>query len=121
MKRSAVLFLVLMVLCGLFTVGVHAGTVEVLMKDNFFEPSEVTVQAGDTVQWVHSGIQPHSTTSGVDPNSADGLWDSGFLFFAGQSFSVVFNGEGTFPYHCRNHWFSGMNDRDSYRSTRAPA
>jgi hypothetical protein len=41
--------------------------------------------------------------------AVDGLWDSGTLFFLGQTFSITFNvPEGTFPYHCTFHWASGM-------------
>jgi plastocyanin len=107
-KRAVTFFLILIVLYSLFIATSYAETLEVRMEDSFFEPSEITVQVGDIVRWRHSGFLPHTTTSGTDPNNTDGLWDSGALFFAGQSFSVLFPVTGTFPYHCTFHGFAGM-------------
>ncbi|MBI5675602.1 MAG: cupredoxin domain-containing protein [Nitrospirae bacterium] len=85
----------------------HAATVEVSIIDSSFQPANITINAGDTVHWTNNGALPHTTTSGVDGNHIDGLWNSGTLN-SGQSFSVMFNEAGTFPYHCSFHWFAGM-------------
>lgn len=65
-----------------------------------FTPQDVTIQAGDTVQWVwaRSG---HSSTSGT-PGTPDGIWDSG-VQNQGFVFSHTFSAGGTFAYYCTPH------------------
>src|SRR5829696_309124 len=78
-------------------------TATVMMQDNYFSPANITVPAGTTVTWVHSGNNPHTTTS------YDGLWDSGILpGGSGQTFSFTFNTPGTYAYFCRPHEAQGM-------------
>jgi plastocyanin len=73
-----------------------AATITVDVKSNFFSPSDVTVNVGDTVQWVFDqGV--HTTTS------TDGLWDSGILS-AGSTFQFTFNQAGDFNYKCSLHF-----------------
>ena len=65
-----------------------------------FNPPNVTIQVGDTVQWnwVANG---HSSTSGT-PGNPDGIWDSG-VQNSGFIFSHTFSTAGTFPYYCTPH------------------
>ena len=65
-----------------------------------FTPSSVTIQVGDTVEWVW-GSSDHSSTSGT-PGAPDGLWDSGILNI-GATFSHTFTTAGTFAYFCEVH------------------
>lgn len=65
-----------------------------------FDPSSVTIQVGDTVQW-NWAAAGHTSTSGT-PGQPSGFWDSGFLN-AGQTFTFTFNSAGTFPYFCTAH------------------
>ena len=75
----------------------------VMMEDNYFDQANITVPVGTTVTWVHSGNNPHTTTS------YDGLWDSGLIpGGSGQSFSFTFNEPGTYTYFCRPHEAQGM-------------
>lgn len=77
--------------------------VTVTMRDNFFEPANVTVEPGTTVTWVQEGNNPHTTTS------YDGLWDSGMIAGgSGESFSFTFEEPGTYDYFCRPHEQLGM-------------
>ncbi len=65
-----------------------------------FTPQNVTIQVGDTVQWLWYG-NGHSTTSGT-PGNPDGMWDSGVQnkrFVFNQAFSTA----GTFNYYCSPH------------------
>ena len=69
-----------------------------------FSPSTITINAGDTVNWVwKSG--PHSTTSGPCSPSCtpDGLWDSGIHSPPTPAFSHTFPTAGTFHYYCKVH------------------
>jgi plastocyanin len=69
-----------------------------------FSPSTITINAGETVNWVWmSG--PHSTTSGSCPGGVcapDGIWDS-MIHSPPQTFSHTFPAAGTFTYYCRVH------------------
>lgn len=68
--------------------------------DFAFNPSSVTVNVNDQVQWTWVGSAPHSTTSN------DGLWDSG-LHTPPFTFTNSFPTSGTFPYICSLHRFAG--------------
>lgn len=65
-----------------------------------FTPQNVTIQPGDTVQWIWAG-RAHSSTSGT-PGAPDGLWDSG-VQDTGFTFSQTFSSAGSFPYYCSPH------------------
>src|SRR5207253_9962751 len=69
---------------------VSAATIQVLVGDGgslSFSPSSVSIQAGDTVQWIWKSGS-HSATSGT-PGTPNGLWDSG-VHSAGFTFSHTF-------------------------------
>ncbi len=75
---------------------VQANTIIIDVKSNFFSPSDVTVNMGDTVRWMFDqGV--HTTTS------KDGLWDSGVLT-PGSTFEHTFNAPGDFAYTCTLHF-----------------
>ena len=66
--------------------------------DTSFSPSSVSIQPGDTVQWVwKSKSMPHSVTS------SGGLFDSGVHQSNTFTFSHTFPAAGTFPYFCTVH------------------
>lgn len=88
--------------------GPLAATAPVRIVEFAFEPSSLTIAAGDTVQWTNEGELAHTSTADM------GLWDSGLLAagqmsgygrVAGQSFSVTFDTVGTYGYFCRVHPF----------------
>ena len=76
-----------------------------------FVPTEITINAGDTVEWRNVGTIPHTVTA--DPGRAprsknialpDGgqAFDSGWLT-AGQSFRYTFDQPGVYRYVCLPH------------------
>jgi plastocyanin len=65
-----------------------------------FTPQNVTIQAGDTIQWTWAS-SGHSSTSGT-PGHPDGMWDSG-VQNSGFVFSRTFVAAGTFNYYCSVH------------------
>lgn len=82
-----------------------AGQVTVVMQNLAFNPSSVTVHAGQMVVWRNNDSAPHTTTSGSCSGSICtpmAGWDSGILN-SGQSFSHTFTSTGTFTYYCRVH------------------
>jgi plastocyanin len=61
-----------------------------------YQPSDLTVVAGETVIWTNSGLGPHTVTSDA------GQFDSGRLE-AGATFSYTFTSPGTYLYSCTVH------------------
>jgi len=61
-----------------------------------YQPSQLTVLAGQTVTWRNSGLGPHTVTSDA------GQFDSGALQ-VGATFTFTFSAPGTYPYSCRIH------------------
>lgn len=95
-----------LVLSAIVLVGVAAAaTVQVDMRNFFFDPESVSIDQGDTIMWF-SVEGNHTSTSGLD-GVPDGYWDSGLLS-PGQSYSFVFDTVGTFDYYCTPHWTFGM-------------
>jgi plastocyanin len=72
----------------------------------FFDPENVTIQPGDTVEWNWGGDHGHSVTSGSNGTS-DGLFNSGTQTTP-FTFSFTFPNAGTFPYFCLPHVSLGM-------------
>ncbi len=100
MKRLAYLLTVLCILALLAFVSAAgaqqqepAQDVVVSIRDNYFDPADITVAPGTTVWWVNEGENPHNVTAD------DGLFDSGPLY-PGDSYWVTFEGQGTVNYHC---------------------
>lgn len=91
--------------------------VVVRMTDaNRFEPRQITLSAGDTVEWVNVGQMPHTATDqpgtagvpghNVLPRGAT-PWDSGLLQ-TNLRFRVVLRVAGEYAYLCMIHEASGM-------------
>ncbi len=73
-----------------------SATATTVTIQNFtFTPGVVTINLGDSVEWVNQDATAHSTTQ--DAN----LWTRDLT--AGQSFTQEFTKSGTFNYHCRFH------------------
>lgn len=78
----------------------------VIVRDNYYTPAVLTVQRGDTIEWVNIGSSPHTATSG-DPCVADSLWEAPRLE-SGESLRVVLAGGSldsttVVPFHCVDH------------------
>lgn len=86
--------------------GADAATHTVNQVGLTFDPADITIDVGDTVEWVHSfGV--HTVTNGTGPT--DPL--VGTLFDAplsGGTFSYTFTTAGDVPYFCRPHFSLGM-------------
>ena len=80
-----------------------------------FEPGELHVAAGTTVEWVNDNPITHTVTSGSYEVGADGLRTSeqpdgtfdGDLAAQGDTFRQTFAEPGTYAYFCSIH--KGMN------------
>lgn len=73
-----------------------AQQVTVEMRDFEFSPAKLTVDAGTELTWVNRGSVPHNAIAG------DGAFDSGTMS-GGDSWSVVLDEPGAYPYVCTFH------------------
>ncbi len=62
-----------------------------------FEPSKLSVSAGDIVEWINEDFAPHTATEQVEAN-----WDTGELG-RNDSAQIVFNEPGEHAYYCAFH------------------
>lgn len=77
--------------------GSTAGAGAVTIVDFSFDPTNLTVAAGDTVTWTNEDDAVHTVTS-----DGDGPLDSGDLDGA-ASYEATFDQPGTFAYVCTIH------------------
>lgn len=70
----------------------------VYMYDKYFDPSTVTIIAGQKVTWINKGKLDHTVTSN------NGYFDSGHIH-PGSSVSYTFTKPGTYSYTCTLHSF----------------
>ncbi|MFA5892044.1 MAG: plastocyanin/azurin family copper-binding protein [Actinomycetota bacterium] len=75
----------------------HADAPTVAVKDNVFEPAELTVAVGTMVMWKWEGSLPHTVTAD------DKLFDSGDAAQTTGTFMYTFDKAGTYPYYCVVH------------------
>jgi plastocyanin len=66
----------------------------VTVGDDFFQPAELTVKAGETVRWVWSGGNPHSVK--LNDTTSPTLTGSG-------NFEFTFDAPGRYEYVCGVH------------------
>jgi plastocyanin len=75
----------------------HKGTQHiVIIKQMHFDPPQMTIQTGETVEWKNQDIFSHTVTAD------DGSFDSG-LIAPGGSWQRTIKKAGKIGYHCRPH------------------
>ncbi|MGC6482836.1 MAG: plastocyanin [Synechococcus sp.] len=93
---------------GMGVASANAATVEVKLGSDSgmlaFEPSTVTIQAGDTVKFVNNKMAPHNAVF----ESHDELSHSDLAFAPGESWEETFAAAGTYDYYCEPHRGAGM-------------
>lgn len=77
----------------------RAATIKVAVGHDEFVPSDITIRAGDTVEWTWTTDHISSVTSG-NIRKPDGIFDSR-IQLAPYTFSFTFQNPGDFPYHCQ--------------------
>ena len=69
-----------------------------------FEPSEVTISAGDTVTFINGDLPPHNMVVADYPE----LSHPDLSFVGGESFTVTFTRPGDYEFQCEPHAGAGM-------------
>jgi len=102
-------------LLGTTTRAETAETVQVLVRDNVFQPATAELATGDTVAWENIGRVSHTVTA------VDGSFD--VVLREGQQFRRTFRKPGDVAYYCRFHGSSdgsGMAGSLSVTGTTVP-
>jgi len=77
-----------------------------------FEPSSITIKAGETVEWVNNAGFPHNVIFDEDavPEgvNADALSAEDLLNAPGEKHTAKFEKAGEYSYYCQPHQGAGM-------------
>jgi plastocyanin len=72
-----------------------------------FTPADITINAGDTVEWNNIDTAAHTVTSGSPADGPSGVFDSSLLM-ADATFAFTFEDAGEYDYFCMVHpWMVG--------------
>ena len=84
---------------------VHATTIQMGSNGNLvFDPSELTINAGDTVTFVNGDLPPHNVVF----LEHDELSHPDLAFVGGEEFLVTFDKPGEYEFQCEPHAGAGM-------------
>ena len=87
--------LVLALALAAIAVPAHAETIQIVIQNLAFAPSEVSAKAGDTIEWVNKDVFAHTATA------RNGDFDVNQP--AKKTVTSVLNKAGTVEYYCRFH------------------
>ncbi|MCS7030508.1 MAG: plastocyanin [Gloeomargarita sp. SKYG116] len=83
-----------------------------------FQPAQLTIQRGDTVEWLNNKLPPHNVVFSSVPNGdkalAEKLSHQALVYKPGDSFSITFGPDlppGTYTYYCTPHRGAGMQGK----------
>ena len=83
---------------------VGADTITISMKDRFFSPWRIVVQAGTTVEWMNDDTELHQVISGRTPYDRDlgRPMNSGMMMW-NTKYAYTFSKPGSYWYMCVIH------------------
>ena len=101
--------LAVLALLALSLAGSAMAETHTIMQDGVsWEPSEITIQVGDTVEWMWTSLS-HTVTNGNGPDDPDaGSMFDETLDSANPLVSYTFTEAGAVPFFCRPHFALGM-------------
>ena len=110
-KKLSLLFSTVLLVVASFFMTVNpafAATYEVKMGTDTgllqFDPSTITIKAGDTVKWVNNKLYPHNVA--FEDRSIES--HKQLVFSPGDSYETTFDTPGTYSYYCEPHRGAGM-------------
>ena len=72
-----------------------------------YTPADITINAGDTVEWINVDTAAHTVTSGSSSEGPSGIFDSS-LVMADANYAFTFDEAGNYDYFCIVHpWMVG--------------
>ena len=70
-------------------------------------PADITINVGDTVEWINVDTAAHTVTGGSPADGPSGVFDSS-LVMADAVYAFTFEEAGTYDYFCMVHpWMIG--------------
>ena len=70
-------------------------------------PADITINAGDTVEWINVDTAAHTVTGGSPADGPSGVFDSS-LVMGGAAYAFTFEETGSYDYFCMVHpWMVG--------------
>ena len=98
----------LLLLVGLSVSAANAATVEVKLGTDggmlAFEPSNISISAGDKVKFVNNKLAPHNAVF----DGHDELSHPDLAFAPGESWEKTFATAGSYDFYCEPHRGAGM-------------
>lgn len=81
-----------------------------------FDPIDLRILPGRRIRWINASDNVHTSTAYHPANDRHPLripstakpWDSGYLMYRGDSFSLKLTVEGVYDYYCTPHETAGM-------------
>ena len=73
----------------------HAATIQIVMENLVFSPAEISVKAGDTIEWINKDVFAHTATA------RNGDFD--VTMPPKKTVTSVVKKPGTVEYYCRFH------------------
>ena len=67
--------------------------------DECYIPSSITINVGDTVEWINSDTAAHTVTGGSPADGPSGVFDSS-LVLGGATYAFTFEEAGNYDYFC---------------------
>ena len=80
---------------GAAAVPAHAATIQIVMENLVFTPSEVSANVGDTIEWINKDVFAHTATA------RNGDFD--VMMPSKKTVTSVLKKAGTIEYYCRFH------------------
>ena len=80
---------------GARAVPAHAATIQIVMDNLVISPAEISVKAGDTIEWINKDIFAHTATA------RNGDFD--VMMPPKKTVTSVVKKAGTVEYYCRFH------------------
>ncbi len=98
----------LLIVLGIGVSSAQASTVEVKLGTDSgmlaFEPSTITISAGDSVKFVNNKLAPHNAVF----DGHEELSHADLAFAPGESWEQTFATAGTYDFYCEPHRGAGM-------------
>ncbi|MDA5192927.1 cupredoxin domain-containing protein [Govanella unica] len=95
MSLKPALMGVLVVLTGLMSLSAKAETIEIVMDNIAYAPTERSAAVGDTIKWVNKDIVAHTATA------RNGDWN--VVIAPGKTATLRLKNPGAVDYYCRFH------------------
>ena len=86
----------------------RAATNTVVIGNYFFNPTNLTINVGDTVRWTNAVANSTSGTHDVTRTNQPFTWASPDMTASSRVYFLTFSTAGAFPYFCNRHVYASL-------------